>query len=68
MPGAAGCGPSSLTAAMPWSGGYRPAAANSWTAPCFGTGVTTDPQHITNLDIRRHNRLGGIVHECQHAV
>ncbi|MEY9912020.1 putative transposase [Catenulispora sp. MAP12-49] len=28
----------------------------------------TDPQHITDLDIRRHDRLGGIVHEYQHAA
>ena len=28
----------------------------------------TDPQHITDLDIRRHDRLGGIIHEYQHAA
>jgi len=28
----------------------------------------TDPQRITDLDIRRHDRLGGIAHEYQHAA
>jgi hypothetical protein len=28
----------------------------------------TDPQHITDLDIRRDDRLGGIVHKYQHAA
>jgi hypothetical protein len=28
----------------------------------------TDPQHITGLDIRRHDRLGGIIHEYQHVA
>ncbi|MGW3660086.1 integrase core domain-containing protein [Streptomyces sp. NPDC005151] len=28
----------------------------------------TDPQQITHLDIRRHQRLGGILHEYQHAA
>jgi putative transposase len=28
----------------------------------------TDPQRITDLDIRRHDRLGGIIHEYQHAA
>ena len=28
----------------------------------------TDPQRITDLDIRRHDRLGGIVHEYRHAA
>ena len=28
----------------------------------------TDPQHITDLAIRRHDRLGGIIHEYQHAA
>ena len=27
-----------------------------------------DPHKITHLDIRRHNRLGGILHEYQHAA
>jgi hypothetical protein len=26
------------------------------------------PQRITDLDIRRHDRLGGIVHEYRHAA
>jgi len=29
---------------------------------------SADPQRITDLDIRRHDRLGGIVHEYQHAA
>jgi len=28
----------------------------------------TDPQQITDLDIHRHDRLGGIIHEYQHAA
>ncbi|NUP47657.1 MAG: hypothetical protein HOW97_10150 [Catenulispora sp.] len=28
----------------------------------------TDPHRITNLDIRRHDRLDGIIHEHQHAA
>ncbi|WP_370373280.1 integrase core domain-containing protein [Catenulispora sp. GP43] len=28
----------------------------------------TDPRHTTDLDIRRHDRLGGIIHEYQHAA
>ncbi len=27
-----------------------------------------DPQRITGLDIRRHDRLGGIIHEYQHVA
>ena len=27
-----------------------------------------DPERITHLDIRRHDRLGGILHEYAHAV
>ncbi|MCQ4083462.1 hypothetical protein NGB36_23350 [Streptomyces sp. RB6PN25] len=28
----------------------------------------TDPEQITRLDIRRRERLGGILHEYQHAA
>jgi hypothetical protein len=28
----------------------------------------TDPQRITDLDIRRRDRLGGIVHEYRHVA
>ncbi|MEV0136786.1 integrase core domain-containing protein, partial [Dactylosporangium sp. NPDC050688] len=28
----------------------------------------TDPEQITRLDVRRHDRLGGILHEYQHAA
>jgi len=28
----------------------------------------TDPREIARLDIRRHDRLGGVIHEYQHAV
>ncbi len=28
----------------------------------------TDPQRIADLNIRRHDRLGGIIHEYQHAA
>jgi hypothetical protein len=28
----------------------------------------TDPDQIAQLDIRRHQRLGGILHEYQHAT
>jgi hypothetical protein len=28
----------------------------------------TDPARIANLDIRRNDRLGGIIHEYQHAA
>jgi len=28
----------------------------------------TNPQHITDLNFRRHDRLGGIIHEYQHAA
>jgi putative transposase len=27
-----------------------------------------DPQRIIDLDIRRHGRLGGTIHEYQHAA
>jgi putative transposase len=28
----------------------------------------TDPEQITPLDVRRRDRLGGILHEYQHAA
>ncbi|GAA3814686.1 hypothetical protein GCM10022206_61450 [Streptomyces chiangmaiensis] len=28
----------------------------------------TEPEQITHLDVRRHDRLGGILHEYQHAA
>jgi transposase InsO family protein len=28
----------------------------------------TDPATITHLHIRRHDRLGGLLHECEHAA
>jgi putative transposase len=28
----------------------------------------TDPEQITRLDMRRHRRLGGILHEYQHVT
>jgi putative transposase len=28
----------------------------------------TDPDQITRLDVRRHRRLGGILHEYEHAA
>jgi hypothetical protein len=28
----------------------------------------TDPDRLTRLDIRRHDRLGGILHEYKHAA
>ncbi|MDI2129426.1 integrase core domain-containing protein [Yinghuangia seranimata] len=28
----------------------------------------TDPERITRLDIRRHDRLGGVIHEYRHAA
>jgi putative transposase len=28
----------------------------------------TDPREIARLDIRRHDRLGGVIHEYQHAA
>ena len=28
----------------------------------------TNPRHIADLDIRRQDRLGGIIHEYQHAA
>jgi putative transposase len=32
------------------------------------TAPITDPEQITRLDIRKHDRLGGILHEYQHAA
>lgn len=28
----------------------------------------TDPRHIADLDIRRRDRLGGVIHEYRHAA
>jgi putative transposase len=48
---------------------YRAHQAIEQAAPLRAVPApTTDPQHITDLDIRRHDRLGGIIHEYQHAA
>ncbi|GAA3475804.1 hypothetical protein GCM10018966_003300 [Streptomyces yanii] len=30
--------------------------------------TVTDPREIARLDIHRHDRLGGVIHEYQHAA
>jgi putative transposase len=48
---------------------YRAHQAMQQAAPLRAVPAPiTDPQHITDLDIRRHDRLGGIIHEYQHAA
>nr|WP_228553703.1 hypothetical protein [Catenulispora pinisilvae] len=49
--------------------GHRAHQAMEQAAPLRAVPVPiTDPQRITGLDIRRHDRLGGIIHEYQHAA
>jgi hypothetical protein len=42
----------------------------TWPDEVFGrrTVPINDPEQITHLDIRRRERLGGILHEYQHAA
>jgi putative transposase len=48
---------------------HRPHQAMQQAAPLRAAPPPiTDPQRITGLDIRRHDRLGGIIHEYQHAA
>jgi len=38
-----------------------------WTALCASKPIT-DQARIVHLDIRRHDRLGGTLHEYEHAA
>ena len=63
----------SVTCCMPCASTKRTTTATAltkrWNRPHHGRYHTiTDPQQIASLDVRRHDRLGGIVHEYQHAA
>jgi putative transposase len=48
---------------------HRPHRALGQAAPLRALSVpVADPDRITNPDIRRRDRLGGILHEYQHAA
>lgn len=48
---------------------HRPNQAMNQAAPLRAVPEPiTDPGRITRLDIRRHDRLGGVIHEYQHAA
>jgi transposase InsO family protein len=48
---------------------HRPHQAMDQAAPLRAVPEPiTEPDRITHLNIRRHNRLGGVIHEYQHAA
>ena len=48
---------------------HRPHQALNQAAPLRAVPLpATDPERTTRLDIRRHDRLGGVIHECRHAA
>ena len=48
---------------------HRPHQAMHQAAPLRAVPVPiTDPGRIAHLDIRRSDRLGGVIHEYQHAA
>lgn len=48
---------------------HRPHQAMNPSAPLRAAPEPiTDPDRITRVSIRRHNRLGGVIHEYQHAA
>ena len=48
---------------------HRPHRALGQAAPLRSPPVPiADPDQMTNLDIRKHDRLGGVLHEYQHAA
>ncbi|MHA6757046.1 integrase core domain-containing protein [Streptacidiphilus sp. PAMC 29251] len=48
---------------------HRPHQAMAQAAPLRAVPEPiTDPDRITHLNIRRHDRLGGVIHEYQHAA
>jgi hypothetical protein len=48
---------------------HRAHQAMEQTAPLRAAPAPiTNPQHSTDLDIHRHDRLGGILHEYEHAA
>ena len=48
---------------------HRPHQAMRQAAPLRAVPAPiTDPERLARLDIRRHDRLGGIIHEYQHAA
>jgi transposase InsO family protein len=50
--------------------GHRPhqGIENARPLPPLPAPITDDPVRIADLDICRHNRLGGVLHEYQHAA
>ncbi|WP_436776513.1 integrase [Yinghuangia sp. YIM S09857] len=49
--------------------GHRPHRALDQAAPLRpAPEPITDPDRIARLDIRRHDRLGGVIHEYRHAA
>jgi transposase len=49
--------------------GHRPHQALNQAAPLRETPASvTDPGRISRLDIRRHDRLAGVIHEYRHAA
>ncbi|MGE7439348.1 integrase [Kitasatospora sp. NPDC001175] len=48
---------------------HRPHQAMNQAAPLrVVPEPITDPGRISRLDIRRHDRLGGVIHEYRHAA
>lgn len=47
---------------------HRPHQAMNQAAPLRAVPEPLDPRQITRLDIRRTDRLGGVVHEYRHAA
>ncbi|MEU3283104.1 integrase core domain-containing protein [Streptomyces antibioticus] len=47
---------------------HRPHQAMNQAAPLRAVPEPLDPGHITRLDIRRRDRLGGVIHEYRHAA
>ncbi|MFF5307657.1 integrase core domain-containing protein [Streptomyces sp. NPDC013161] len=47
---------------------HRPHQAMNQSAPLRAVPEPLDPGHITRLDIRRRDRLGGVIHEYRHAA
>ncbi|MEW2490878.1 integrase core domain-containing protein [Streptomyces sp. NPDC048411] len=47
---------------------HRPHQAMNQTAPLRAVPEPLEPGRIARLDIRRHDRLGGVIHEYRHAA
>ncbi|GGN96083.1 hypothetical protein GCM10011579_097130 [Streptomyces albiflavescens] len=48
---------------------HRPHQAMHQAAPlCAVPEPITDPERVTRLDVRRNDRIGGVIHEYRHAA